>query len=165
MVIEEWKSLEFMNCSNYEVSNLGRVRNLKTGRFIKGFLNRKVRPYRQVSLTDDDKCPKAPRLCRLVAMLFVPNPENKEFVDHIDGDTLNDVATNLRWVTREENMNNPITIQRLKDSHIGQPGHTAWNKGKTGLQVAWNKGLTKEEDERVESISTALKAYWKEKRK
>lgn len=46
---------------------------------------------------------------RLVATLFIENPENKPEVDHIDTNKLNNKASNLRWVTRVENMNNEIT--------------------------------------------------------
>lgn len=39
---------------------------------------------------------------RLVAMAFCPNPYNKKIVHHIDGDKHNNVASNLKWVTRRE---------------------------------------------------------------
>ncbi len=44
-----------------------------------------------------------PRINRLVALAFIPNPKNKETVDHIDGDILNDHYSNLRWATMKEN--------------------------------------------------------------
>lgn len=50
-------------------------------------------------------------LHRVVAELFIPNPENKPCIDHIDGNKQNNRIDNLQWVTYSENMNNPITIK------------------------------------------------------
>ena len=50
---------------------------------------------------------------RAVAELFVPNPENKPCIDHINTNKHDNRAVNLRWVTYKENMNNPITKQHM----------------------------------------------------
>ena len=47
---------------------------------------------------------------RLVATLFIPNPDNLPQVDHIDGNKANNAISNLRWVTAYDNYHNPNTV-------------------------------------------------------
>ena len=53
---------------------------------------------------------------RAVAELFIPNPDNKPCIDHIDTNTFNNNVDNLRWVTYKENQNNPLTKQHKKNN-------------------------------------------------
>lgn len=57
---------------------------------------------------------------RLVATLFVRNDNDYPDIDHIDCNPLNNHYKNLRWCTPKMNMNNPITLKRNKESHIGK---------------------------------------------
>ena len=98
----------------YEVSNFGRVRSLN-------YLNRGE--VRELSLHQRSSTSKylsvslyfnGTQHCylvhRLVGTMFLENPENKPYIDHIDTNTLNNNVSNLRWATAKENANNPITL-------------------------------------------------------
>lgn len=56
-------------------------------------------------------------LHRIVAELFIPNPDNKPCVDHIDTNKHNNRVDNLRWCTYSENMQNVITYNKLQNIH------------------------------------------------
>ena len=56
-------------------------------------------------------------LHRIVAELFIPNPENKSYIDHINTIITDNRAVNLRWVTAKENSNNQLTKQKMKQNH------------------------------------------------
>ena len=88
----------------------------------KGFTSfREVKPglnncgYLQVGL---GRICKAVLVHRMVAEAFIPNPENKPTVDHINGNKLDNRIENLRWVTQKENNNNPNT--RCKIAYSGK---------------------------------------------
>lgn len=120
----------------YEVSSDGKVRSVDRsffqygnngsyfqrtykGRILKQEKNRDG--YLKVVLAKDGK-KTLKSVHRLVAEAFIPNPENKPCIDHINGDkTFNDVS-NLRWATYSENSRNPITFEKtknaLKGSHL-----------------------------------------------
>lgn len=50
---------------------------------------------------------------RLIAETFIPNPENKPYIDHINTIRDDNRIDNLRWITAKENANNPITITKI----------------------------------------------------
>ena len=86
----------------------------------------------------------------LVGLTFVDGWFEGAEIDHIDTNKENNIWTNLRWVTHEENMKNPLTVKHLEDSREDRvylvseetkkkiseanKGKEAWNKGKEGLK-------------------------------
>lgn len=100
----EWKLIEGFD-GIYSVSNYGEVKNNRTGRLMK---QRKTeKGYLRVGLTTNGK-PKCMRVHRLVAQAFIPNPEDKPEVNHIDFNKENNCVNNLEWVTGKENTNHSL---------------------------------------------------------
>jgi len=95
--MEEWR--EIRDFPNYNVSNLGNVMNNKTNKLMR--LNLKA-GYYQICLTAE-KIRKQFKVHRLVALAFIPNPENKPEVNHKDKNKVNNNVKNLEWNTRLEN--------------------------------------------------------------
>ena len=105
-----WK--EFQDNKKYLVSNTGLVKHKRLNRIMKGF-NRNG--YRQVTLNRENMTRQPMLIHRLVALTFIPNPENKPYVDHIDGGRRNNHVDNLRWATPKENSNNEKTKEKLRE--------------------------------------------------
>ena len=113
IINEQWRSIS--GYINYQVSNLGRVRNANTGSMLRpGMCN----GYHSVALHIDNKVKKTYKVSRLVATEFLDNPDNKPWVDHVDHDTINDCVNNLRWVTQSENSMNSKKQNRSTHSRF-----------------------------------------------
>lgn len=98
---EQWK--EIKGFPKYQISTLGNIKSLtkkKKGGLLVPQINQKG--YYSVLLYKDGK-PNSKKIHRLVAETFIPNVENKEQVNHIDGNKLNNNINNLEWCTNSEN--------------------------------------------------------------
>lgn len=115
----EWRICE--SFPEYEVSNLGNVRNVSTKKELKGV----NRLYNEVCLRSKGKQVSA-YTHRLVAEAFIPNPENLPQVNHIDGNKLNNAVTNLEWCTAKHN------IQHAWKTGLSTTSHKSRNAGDLG---------------------------------
>lgn len=112
MAVEVWKAIKGYE-GLYEVSNLGQIRSLKrnTAR------NRILKPhdtgrYFQICLCKDGK--QTHRLIhRIVAETFIENPNNLPEVNHKDENKHNNVAENLEWISRIENLTYGTRLERI----------------------------------------------------
>ena len=96
---EIWKEIDGLE-GLYEVSSHGRVRNIRTGRILAGYYNN---GYKQIKLKGKDY-----KIHRLVALAFLPNPDNLPQVNHIDERKDNNDVSNLEWVTISDNVKHSI---------------------------------------------------------
>ena len=94
---EVWKILD--NFLNYEISSYGNLRNKTTNNTFNPCIKS---GYLGTSLKHNDGDVKPMKIHRLVALSFIPNPENKYSVNHIDHNKLNNNLSNLEWATSSE---------------------------------------------------------------
>lgn len=119
MTNEIWKDVPGYS-GLYQVSTTGRIRAYSKIRGTVRLKPRILKPrvnrhgYFQITLVNETGR-KTFSLHRLVAMSFIPNPENKPCVDHLDCNRENCAVENLRWVTYSENALNPITNARQRN--------------------------------------------------
>jgi DNA-binding XRE family transcriptional regulator len=147
--MENWKPIEGYE-GIYEVSDQGRVRNIKLGRLMTA--QKVTHGYLAYNLSKQGRT-RSLLAHRLVAIAFIPNPENKEQVNHKDLNKSRNSVDNLEWVTRQENLDHaekykPWNTRRnpwRNGSPENRQNYTAnlWRSKVEDLRE--RKGLTREE--------------------
>lgn len=112
----------------YVVTDEGKVFNKETGNELKGGYTSRDRNYRCVCLSPQPGKQKTCYIHRLVAEAFIPNPHNLQQVNHIDGNTKNNHASNLEWCTPSENVKHSYKIGLHKSSLCLLCGREIYNK-------------------------------------
>lgn len=110
--MDEWVTVP--GAIGYEVTKDGKARKSKLN-YLNGSAKLRVfvNPYGYASTAirfDCDNKNRTITVHRLVALAFIPNPNNKPQVNHIDGNRLNNHYTNLEWVTHLENLQHGIYV-------------------------------------------------------
>ena len=106
---EIWKDIKDYE-GLYQVSNLGRVKRITTGRVLKPLKH--ANGYLMVKLSKNSIV-YTKTVHRLVAEAFIPNPEHKSEINHIDENKTNNNVSNLEWMTRKENINHGTRTERM----------------------------------------------------
>lgn len=109
---EIWKPID--GYENYTVSTHGRVKNTDTEKILKA--SKTPMGYTRVSLTRNRKI-KGFSCHRLVALNFIPNPDNLTTVDHIDRVRDNNNIQNLRWASPEQQCQNKKKSHAVSSKH------------------------------------------------
>ena len=114
IINEVWRSVD--GYINYQVSNIGRIRNASTGKILKGIPH--TAGYLHVKLTGTQGR-RNEFIHRLVACEFINNPDNKPCVDHINHDKTDNTVDNLRWATHSENSKNMSKRSHTSSHYLG----------------------------------------------
>lgn len=141
---EVWKDIPGYE-GQYQASIFGYIRSIKRkvekkghlpsvalvhGKIMSPWIDRDT-GYLKVNLYTKDHKRKEKKLHRLIALTFIPNPQNKETVNHKDENKFNNTVKNLEWMTNEENLNYGTRIQKLKESQGMHIARIAPNKDVT----------------------------------
>ena len=115
----EWKFI--IDYPNYTINFLGEVRNITTGKTLKNTIS--TNGYWRVGLWKNKKS-IYPLVHRLIAIHFIPNPDNKPCIDHINRIRSDNRLQNLRWATYSENGQNRSIgkTNKLKEQYICKDG-------------------------------------------
>ena len=110
--------------TKYELSNYGKVKSIKrlvNGRNLKPVTKKEKiivtnslrKGYKYIELYNDKLERKKFSLHRLIAIHFIPNPNNYPQINHIDGNTLNNSIDNLEWCTASYNVRHALNTGLL----------------------------------------------------
>lgn len=161
--MEVWKDIAGYE-GIYQVSTAGRVRSLDrmvknhhgTYYFRLGEIKNQRRKNNGYLIVDlyKDNCPKTCHVHRLVAEAFIPNPDGKETVNHIDGIVTNNMLANLEWASpREQNLH--FYRNELKAQCNIQKAILAMNAAQA------KRVICKENGAAYDSIASAARAFGK----
>ena len=149
---EEWKQIE--GFEYYSISNLGNVYSEYTFKPVKIGIDRYG--YKKVDLRKD-KTRYTCRIHRLIAMAFIPNPEGKPFVDHINNNTLDNRTENLRWATPTQNNFNSKISKNNTSGVKGVSYHKRDNKWIARIKINGKQTHLGSFDNKEDAIKARLK--------
>lgn len=94
----------------FQISNIGNIFSKRSNRILKTTIHKNGYHVISTRIGGRNGIAITLKVHRLVAITFIPNPENKPFVNHKDGVKINNVVENLEWVTNQENVIHAYSI-------------------------------------------------------
>ena len=162
--MEVYKSID--SFPNYEVSNYGNVRNIKTQKVLKPQKsNHNGVVYYNITLFNESS-PKGTTktIHRLVGEAFHPNTDNKPCIDHIDRNPANNHMSNLRWATYSENnlnrgvqANNSSGYKNISICNDIKPYRVAVKNKFIGVYTALEEAVKARDDYTTGKISAPMR--------
>ena len=155
--MEEFKKID--DYDNYEVSNLGNVKNTDTNMILKQCKDTKG--YYFVNLSKNG-IRKNFTIHRLIALYFIPNPQNLPCIDHIDRIRTNNLISNLRWVSKSNNNRNRPKFKNSSSKYMGV--YFDKSNGKYKAQISINNknkyiGIYDKEDDAARAFDDYVKQH------
>lgn len=115
--MEEWRLID--GFPKYSISNFGKVKNNNSGQILKDAMHHKG--YPKTSLFIKGRLKKGFFIHRLVALHFIPNPDNLDQVNHIDGNKVNNHVSNLQWCTGSQNIKHAFNTGLMSNMGTQHP--------------------------------------------
>lgn len=134
---EIWKDIDGFD-GQYQVSNYGNVQHRVGGERYGGYTYLMMRPvdskgYRSIGLYRNPWKIEKYQVHRLVALAFIPNPENKPDVNHIDGVRHHNFVSNLEWATPKENSEHAVRTGLISQTQVRQAQYS--NRMKNAVRI------------------------------
>ena len=157
---ENWKSINVYE--NYEISDHGNVKNIKTNKMLKPSI--RGSGYLCIDVYDN-KLRSTKPIHRLVAEAFLENTDDKNCIDHIDRNRLNNHISNLRYATTSQNAMNKSIQSNNTSGIVGVYFCKDKNKWRAVIKKDRNPihlGYFETKEEAIEARSKAEETYFKE---
>lgn len=142
---EDKKCLDFLGFPDYWIIRDGRIWSNQSLNFLTP--SRDNKGYLRIRLEDTNSISHTQKMHRLVALAFIPNPENKEQVNHIDGIKDHNEASNLEWVTNQENKDHAVEHRLHKHRYSDDVIHAVCvmlDAGATDTMISEQSGISRE---------------------
>lgn len=109
---QHWKPTHIFP-EHYRISDSGELYSVRADKILRYSVDPYGYRYYVLCVEGNRRTIKAHRL---VAMAFIPNPDSKPAIDHINGVKTDNRVSNLRWCSNKENSNNPLTLAKLRQT-------------------------------------------------